>query len=74
MYACAYIYICTYIHVYTVPLAPKETQEKPHFLFRGELLVEVAALTWQQQWQVRHLVGCIHAAEECWGVGCPVVV
>lgn len=30
----------------------------------GELLVEVAALTWQQQWQVRHLVGCIHAAEE----------
>jgi hypothetical protein len=27
----------------------------------------VAALTWQQQWQVRHLVGCIHAAEEPWG-------
>ena len=42
----------------------------PHLLWvflcvsPGELLVEVAALTWQQQWQVRHLVGCIHAAEE----------
>ncbi|CAK8990465.1 unnamed protein product [Durusdinium trenchii] len=30
----------------------------------GELLVDVAGLAWQQQWQVRHLVGCIHAAEE----------
>ncbi|CAK8985302.1 Lipase_3 domain-containing protein [Durusdinium trenchii] len=29
----------------------------------GELLVDVAGLAWQQQWQVRHLVGCIHAAE-----------
>ena len=41
-------------------LASFESIEHP-----GEqLLVEVAALTWQQQWQVRHLVGCIHAAEE----------
>lgn len=30
----------------------------------------MAALTWQQQWQVRHLVGCIHAAEEGLIGGC----
>eukprot|EP00439_Symbiodinium_sp_Y106_P070238 s20_g12.t1 len=45
----------TFLRGFEMP-APVTTGSDP--------LVELATLTWQQQWQVRHLLRCVQAAEE----------